>query len=71
VYVPGTLPYLVIGQNASGGVNGSSPDQFLGRFIEAQLLIGGTLVTDPVMGPSSTVDSKGFSYGTSSGVAYT
>lgn len=69
VYVPGNAPYLVIGQNASGN-SAVTQEQFVGRFIEAQFYIAGMLVTDPVMGSSSTVDSKGVSYATSSGVVY-
>lgn len=70
VYTPGTAPYLVIGQNASAS-SVTQAEQFLGRFIEAQLWINGALVTDPIAGPGSTTDSKGLTYGTSAGVVYT
>ena len=58
VYVPGTAPYLVIGQNASAN-SPAAAEQFVGRFIEAQLLVGGAVVTDPVMGRPAPWTARG------------
>ena len=69
VYVPATLPYLVIGANGSGGSSGNTAEQFAGRFYEARLYINGILVTDPSIGPSGTTDSKGIVYSSSPSVA--
>jgi hypothetical protein len=68
VYTPATLPYLVIGSNASGGSNGNTAEQFAGRFYEARLYINGGLVTDPVVGAGGVIDSKGISYSKTAGV---
>jgi hypothetical protein len=62
VYTPATLPYLVIGSNASGGSSGNTAEQFAGRFYEARLYINGLLVTDPTVGPGGVTDSKGIGY---------
>lgn len=68
VYTPTTLPYLVIGSNASGGSSGNTAEQFAGRFYEARLYIGSTLVTDPVVGPAGVTDSVGIIYIKTAGV---
>ena len=62
-------PLWTHGMNQVNASDASAPVH-AGRFIEAQFFIAGMLVTDPVMGSSSTVDSKGVSYATSSGVVY-
>ena len=68
VYTATALPYLVVGQNASA--SSSTGDEFYGRFIEAQFSVAGVVITNPVMGPSSTIDSKGFNYSGSSTISY-
>jgi hypothetical protein len=68
VYTPTTLPYLVIGSNASGGSGGNLAEQFAGRFYEGRLYIGGVLVTDPSIGPTGISDVMGVSYTKSAGV---
>lgn len=67
VYTPSTAPYLVISQNASHG----NAENYTGKIASATFKVGGTTITAPVMGPTSTVDSYGITYGTSAtGVVY-
>lgn len=70
VYTPGTAPYLVISVNASGGTLAQA-EPYTGKIASIQFKVGPTLITEPVMGPTSTTDTHGITYGTSaSGVVY-
>jgi hypothetical protein len=68
VYTPETLPYLVIGSNASGGSSGNTAEQFTGRFYGARFYVNGQLVTDPVVGAGGLIDSLGMVYSKTAGV---
>ena len=68
VYTPTVAPYLVISANASGG---AAFEPYTGKIASATFKVGGTTITEPVMGPTSTVDAYGITYSTSTtGVVY-